>query len=440
MNSHVPLAARVRPTSLDEVIGQDAALAPSSVIRRIIDASSPAVSLILYAPPASGKTTIARIMANTSGMNFVELSATSAKVAEVRSVIETAQHRLDKDNTPTIVFIDEIHRFSKSQQDVLLPAVESGTVRLVGATTENPSFSVNSALLSRSVLVTLRQLDDNDIHAILIRALTHPDGLPDCVLGTDITDDVLRAIALTASGDARQALTLLETLNAARGDEPLTIDLVRMIAPQALQRYDRNGDQHYDEISAFIKSMRGSDPHATLYWLARMIAGGEDPRFIARRIVIHAAEDVGLADPTVLPLAVAAQQCVALIGWPEARIPLAEAALAVATAPKSNAVYTSIDKALALVHETGSLPVPLHLADAHHANAGQLHGKGVGYKYPHDFPHHVVEQQYLPDALINDPRAHLLHLSDEGIGHESVIAHRLEAISRITNRTTQSPT
>lgn len=431
MDTHTPLAARIRPMSFDEVIGQDEALAPGSVIRRIIDINSPAISLILYAPPASGKTTIARIMANTSGMNFIELSATSAKVAEVRSVIETARSHLDNDDTPTIVFIDEIHRFSKTQQDVLLPAVESGTVRLVGATTENPSFSVNSALLSRSVLVTLRSLDDEDIHAILQRALTHPHGLPDCVLGTDITDDVLRAIALTASGDARQALTLLETLNAARGDKPLTIDLVRTIAPQALQRYDRDGDCHYDEVSAFIKSMRGSDPDATLYWLARMIAGGEDPRFLARRIVIHAAEDVGLADPTVLPLAVAAQQCVALIGWPEARIPLAEAALAVATAPKSNTVYTAIDKALALVRETGSLPVPTHLADAHYASAKRMYGKGVGYKYPHDFPYHIVKQQYLPDSLVDDPKASLLRLSDEKIGYENVIAHRLEAIDRL---------
>ena len=427
-----PLAVRVRPTLIDDVIGQDAALGEGSIIRHMLDTSAPPVSVIMYAPPASGKTTIARIMAATAGIHFVELSATSAKVSDVRKVLTDAQHHLDADGTPTIVFIDEIHRFSKSQQDVLLPGVEHGVIRLVGATTENPSFSVNSALLSRCVVVALSTLTDEDIYKILQRALHHPDGLNHDPQDTSIPDDVLRTIAMNVSGDARQALTLLESLDAVRGDAPATIDMLTSLAPRAIQRYDRDGDQHYNIVSAFIKSMRGSDPDATLYWLARLIEGGEDPRFIARRIVIHAAEDVGLADPSVLPLAVAAQQCVALIGMPEARIPLAEAALAVATAPKSNATYQAIDRAIELVRATGSLPVPKHLADAHYQDATKLYGNGVGYKYPHDYPHHVVAQTYLPDDLIGQSDAKVFRLDGAGIGHEEVIARRLQAIDSLT--------
>lgn len=309
-------------------------------------------------------------------------------------------------------------------------------IRLVGATTENPSFSVNSALLSRCVVVALSTLTDEDIYKILQRALHHPDGLNHDPQDTSIPDDVLRTIAMNASGDARQALTLLESLDAVRGDAPATIDMLTSLAPRAIQRYDRDGDQHYNIVSAFIKSMRGSDPDATLYWLARLIEGGEDPRFIARRIVIHAAEDVGLADPSVLPLAVAAQQCVALIGLPEARIPLAEAALAVATAPKSNATYQAIDRAIKLVRTTGSLPVPRHLADAHYQDAEKLYGNGVGYKYPHDYPHHIVAQTYLPDDLIDHPDASIFRLNpaDTGIGHENTIAKRLRAIQEITDQ------
>lgn len=430
-----PLPVRVRPTTLDEVIGQDAAVGEGSIIRHMLDASAPPMSIIMYAPPASGKTTIARIMAHTAGIRFVELSATSAKVADVRQTLADAQKHLHDDSVPTIVFIDEIHRFSKSQQDVLLPGVEQGVIRLVGATTENPSFSVNSALLSRCVIVSLSTLTEDDIYAILQRAISHPDGLPHCTPGVDIPDDVLHVIALNASGDARQALTLLEALDTARGDKPATLDMLTSLAPHAIQRYDRDGDQHYNIVSAFIKSMRGSDPDATLYWLARLIEGGEDPRFIARRIVIHAAEDVGLADPSVLPLAVAAQQCVALIGMPEARIPLAEAALAVATAPKSNATYLAIDRAIDLVRHTGSLPVPKHLADAHYKGADTLYGNGVGYKYPHDYPYHVVEQTYLPDDLLDHPDAHVFQLDGSGIGHEQIIAKRLQAIDNLINAT-----
>lgn len=430
-----PLPVRVRPTTLDDVIGQDAAVGEGSIIRHMLDASAPPMSVIMYAPPASGKTTIARIMAHTAGIRFVELSATSAKVADVRQTLADAQKHLHDDSVPTIVFIDEIHRFSKSQQDVLLPGVEQGVIRLVGATTENPSFSVNSALLSRCVIVSLSTLTEDDIYAILRRAISHPDGLPRCTPGVDIPDDVLRVIAMNASGDARQALTLLEALDTARGDKPATLDMLTSLAPHAIQRYDRDGDQHYNIISAFIKSMRGSDPDATLYWLARLIEGGEDPRFIARRIVIHAAEDVGLADPSVLPLTVAAQQCVALIGMPEARIPLAEAALAVATAPKSNATYVAIDRAIELVRTTGSLPVPRHLADTHYKGADTLYGNGVGYKYPHDYPYHVVEQTYLPDDLLDHPDAHVFQLDGSGIGHEQVIAKRLQAIDNLINAT-----
>lgn len=405
-----PLPVRVRPTTLDEVIGQDAAVGEGSIIRHMLDASAPPMSVIMYAPPASGKTTIARIMAHTAGIRFVELSATSAKVADVRQTLADAQKHLHDDSVPTIVFIDEIHRFSKSQQDVLLPGVEQGVIRLVGATTENPSFSVNSALLSRCVIVSLSTLTEGDIYAILQRAISHPDGLPRCTPGVDIPDDVLHVIALNASGDARQALTLLEALDTARGDKPATLDMLTSLAPHAIQRYDRDGDQHYNIVSAFIKAMRGSDPDATLYWLARLIEGGEDPRFIARRIVIHAAEDVGLADPSVLPLAVA-------------------------TAPKSNATYAAIDRAIDLVRTTGSLPVPKHLADAHYKGADTLYGNGVGYKYPHDYPYHVVEQTYLPDDLLDHPDAHVFQLDGSGIGHEQIIAKRLQAIDNLINAT-----
>lgn len=426
--THVPLAVRIRPTALTDIIGQDHILGPGSVLHRLTDAKAPAVSIILYAPPASGKTSIAHALSATSGINYVELSATRAKVSDVREVIDTAEKHLAETDTPTMVFIDEIHRFTKAQQDVLLPAVEAGTLRLIGATTENPSFSVNSALLSRSVLVTLNQLSTDDIVAILKRALEHPDGLPHLKLGTDISEEVLLAIAMNSSGDARQALTLLETLDAARGDQPLDIEMVRQLTPHALQRYDRDGDQHYDEISAFIKAMRGSDPDATLYWLARMIEGGEDPRYIARRIAIHASEDVGIADNSVLSTAVAAQQAVALIGMPEARLTLAHAALAVALAPKSNVAYASINRAQEIVKATGSLPVPTHLRDSHYQGAKKLHQHGVGYLYPHDYPYKVIKQQYLPDSLLNTNNAEIFVIDEPSVAQESVISQNLEAI------------
>lgn len=413
-----PLAVRVRPTTLDEIIGQDEALAPGGPVRRLLDPRAASVSIILYAPPATGKTSVARCVASQSQTEFIELSATSAKVADVRKVIDHSAALLEETGTPAIVFIDEIHRFTKAQQDILLPAVETGTIRLIGATTENPSFQVNGALLSRSVVVQLKQLTDDDVVAVLERAMSHPDGIT-----TDITPDAVRAIATASSGDARQALTLLETLDAMRGTDTITPELMRALMPSAVQRYDRDGDMHYDEISAFIKSMRGSDPDATLYWLARMLEGGEDPRFIARRLMIHAAEDVGIADPTVLPVAVAAAETVDRIGLPECRITLAEAALAIATAPKSNSACAGIDAAIDLVRSTGTLPVPRHLMDSHYGTAQRLYDHGVGYKYPHDYPMAAVEQQYMPEDLVG---AHVWHPT--GGGEEQAAVARQEAI------------
>lgn len=420
-----PLAARMRPSTLDEIVGQDHLLRPGSALRRLAETDT-TNSVVLWGPPGTGKTTIASVIAGSTKQTFDELSATAAGVKEVRSALTAAEKRLAADGTGTVLFVDEVHRFTKAQQDVLLPAVEDRTVTLVAATTENPSFSMNSALLSRSLLLTLRPLTDADIIGLITRALLDPRGLDNRV---SIEPKAAAALADLSGGDARRALTYLEEAAAsadAQGLSEITVDVVSAAVDRAVSRYDRQGDQHYDVISAFIKSMRGSDPQATLHWLARMIEAGEDPRFIARRIVVHASEDVGLADPTVLPIAVAAAQAVQLIGMPEARINLAQAALAVATAPKSPAVM-GIDDAISDVRAGRTGEVPMHLRDAHYPGAKAL-GHGAGYRFPHDFPHGIVGQQYLPDEALG---AQYFRPTDNGF--ERAITTRLVAIQQEIN-------
>ena len=404
-----PLAVRMRPRTLEEVAGQSHLLEPGAPLRRLVEPVStdaqrtvPA-SVVLWGPPGTGKTTLAYLIASSSGRRFVELSAVTAGVKDVRAVIDEARRRLATGGAETVLFIDEVHRFTKTQQDALLPSVENRWVTLVAATTENPSFSVISPLLSRSLLATLRPLSVDDVRALVRRAVTDERGLAGAVvLEADAEEHLLRL----AGGDARKALTILEAAagavpSAPTADAPVLIDLasVERAVDVAAVRYDRDGDAHYDTISAFIKSMRGSDVDAALHYLARMVAAGEDPRFIARRIVIAAAEDVGLADPSALQTAVAAADAVALIGMPEARIILAEAVVHVATAPKSNAAYLGIDRALADVRAGRIGIVPAHLRDAHYSGADGL-GHGAGYVYAHDEPHAVAAQQYLPDELV----------------------------------------
>ncbi|PRI12287.1 replication-associated recombination protein A [Leucobacter massiliensis] len=427
----------MRPRSLDEVVGQQHLLGPGSPLRTLAaggDGAGGAVSVILWGPPGTGKTTLAQAIAHSSGRRFVELSAITAGIKDVRTVMERALDDRDLYDIATVLFLDEIHRFTKAQQDALLPGVENGWVTLVAATTENPSFSVISPLLSRSLLLTLEPLQDGDLRTLLARAVEDPRGLGGAVA---VEDEALDALVQLASGDARRALTGLEAaassaiaLGAAEeegGAAPaVTPDIVSAAVDRALLRYDRNGDQHYDVISAFIKSMRGSDPDAAIHYLARMIEAGEDPRFIARRLMVHAAEDVGMADPHALSVAVAAAEATQLIGLPEARIPLAEATIYIATAPKSNAVISAIDAAIADVKAGRFGQVPLHLRDAHYPGAKRM-GHGKGYRYPHSDPRGVSPQQYLPDELRDrvyyQPTAH---------GNEREVSERLEKIRRIT--------
>ena len=391
-----PLAARMRPRKLSEFAGQGHILGPGQLLRRAIEADR-IQSLIFYGPPGTGKTSLAQIIALQTQNKFERLSGVESNVAEMRRVLGTAANRLDNTGQPTILFVDEIHRFNKAQQDVLLPDVEGGVVRLIGATTHNPFFFVNSPLVSRSQIFELRPLGEEDLASLMRRALEDSErGLG--YLKLEVEENALRHIAKLSDGDARKALNSLEIAALTTPPEPngvIRIDL--SVAEQSIQKkavvYD-DEDAHYDTISAFIKSMRGSDPDATLYWLAKMIHAGEDPRFIARRIVIHAAEDVGLADPMALVLANAAFQAAEFIGWPEARIPLAEAALYIATANKSNSTILAIDAALEDVKSGRTLPVPEHLRDAHYQGAKRL-GHGVGYQYAHDFPGNFVAQDYL---------------------------------------------
>lgn len=394
VGASAPLAARMRPRSLDEVAGQEHLLGEGKPLRRLIEGSG-AASVVLYGPPGTGKTTIASLIAKAMGQNFVALSALSSGVKEVRAVIDEARRDLVR-GEKTVLFIDEVHRFSKTQQDALLAAVENRTVLLVAATTENPSFSVVAPLLSRSLLLKLESLDEAGLRAVIDRAMADERGFNGAL---QLDDDARDQLVLLAGGDARRALTYLET--AAEAVEPggtITLSTVRDNVNRAVVRYDRDGDQHYDVVSAFIKSIRGSDVDAALHYLARMIGAGEDPRFIARRLVIHASEDIGMADPTALQTATAAANAVQFIGMPEARLALAQATIHLATAPKSPGVVKAIDRAQADVRAGRVPPVPAHLRDGHYEGAKKI-GSAVGYVYPHDDPKGVVTQQYMPDGL-----------------------------------------
>ena len=426
--SHAPLAVRMRPRSLAEVVGQDHVLGPGTPLQRLIDGRGDS-SVILFGPPGTGKTTIASLISAASGRHFVALSALNSGVKEVRAVIENARRRL-LHGERTVLFIDEVHRFSKTQQDALLAAVENRTVLLVAATTENPSFSVVSPLLSRSLLVQLKSLDEEGIKSVLRRAIADERGLAGQV---QIADDALDQLAAVSGGDARRSLTYLEAVaedvlqqNEA-GDEAPTITVadVTRSTNKAVARYDRDGDQHYDVVSAFIKSIRGSDPDAALHYLARMIVAGEDPRFICRRVVISAAEDVGMADPNALTVAVSAHQAVERIGMPEGRIPLAEAVVYLATAPKSPASYKALDAAIADVKAGRAGQVPLHLRDAHYPGAKGL-GHGEGYLYSHDWPYGVSPQEYLPETLTGTT-----YYRPTANGAEARMAERLASLERL---------
>lgn len=395
-----PLAYRMRPRTLDQVVGQDHLLAPSAPLRQLIDKDQ-LHSLILFGPPGTGKTTIAQIIARMTKAHFESILAVTAGVNDIRKIAADAAQKLKYYQQKTILFVDEIHRFNKSQQDVLLPFVEDGTVLLIGATTENPLFELNNALLSRLKLYILEPLQESDLSRLIQQALQDKEhGLG--LYKVSITPTGISAIASFCKGDARMALNIIETAanTFMHKDKPLIIDLelLEKILARPLIKYDRRGDAHYDSISAFIKSIRGSDPDAAVFWLAVMLEGGEDPMFIARRLLVHAAEDIGLADPEALKLAAAAAQAVQLIGMPEARIPLAQASIYLATAPKSNSSLTAIEKALATVRQSKQIKVPLAIADSSHPQAKKLMQKGVDYKYPHNYGGYV-SQQYLPEDM-----------------------------------------
>ena len=420
--ANAPLAARMRPRTLDEFIGQEHLVGAESVLRRAIE-SDRVPSVILWGPPGSGKTTLAHVIAGLTSGYFESISAVGAGVAQLRKAVADARERLGLHNQRTILFIDEIHRFNKAQQDVILPHVENGAVTLIGATTENPSFEVIAPLLSRSRVFTLRQLTGEQVRRLVKRAASTPGrGLGH--LRLHLHPDALEFLVNMSNGDARIALNTLEfAAHAARPDSDDVLQVTLQIVEDALQRramlYDKAGDQHYDVISAFIKSVRGSHPDGSLYWLARMIEAGEDPLFIARRLVILAAEDIGLADPAALSIAVAAQQAVHFIGMPEGRIPLAEATVYLATCPKSNSAYAALDRAIADVRHTLNSPVPLHLRNAV-TDLMQREGYGKGYKYAHDYTDHYVEQEFLPPSLKGRRYYH-----PSGQGAEEEIERRL---------------
>ena len=395
-----PLASRLRPTKLEEVVGQQHIIGKDKLLYRAIKADK-LQSVIFYGPPGTGKTTLAKVIAKTTSAEFMQINATSAGKKDMEAVIEKAKQLQGMYGKRTILFIDEIHRFNKGQQDYLLPFVEDGTVTLIGATTENPYFEVNGALISRSIIFELKPLDKEDIKTLLHRALEDMEkGMGAYRAVAD--EDALEFLADVSNGDARSALNAIElgiltTERSADGFIHITLDVASECIQKRVIKYDKNGDSHYDNISAFIKSMRGSDPDAAVYYLAKMLYAGEDVTFIARRIMICASEDVGNADPNALTVAVSAAQAVERLGMPEARIVLAQAVTYVASAPKSNAAYLAVDKALSVVRESRTAPVPTYLCDAHYKGAAKL-GRGLGYKYAHDYPNHYVEQQYLPDA------------------------------------------
>ena len=440
-NTHTsaPLAVRMRPRTLDELVGQQHLLADGAPLRRLVEGDQP-MSLLLWGPPGTGKTTIAAIVSGQTNRHFVEVSAVAAGIKEVRAAIDAARTRLARSGQETVLFVDEVHRFTKAQQDALLPGVENRWVTLVAATTENPFFSVISPLLSRSLLLTLEPLTDDDVRGVIERALLDERGLAGAAT---LDQDALDHLVRLAGGDARRALTYLEAAaggvvpstssGASSTDEDLstddrpTIDLAmtERAVDRAAVRYDRQGDQHYDVISAFIKSIRGSDADAALHYLARMVEAGEDPRFIARRLVILASEDVGMADPTALPTAVAAAQAVQLIGMPEARLNLAQAVIHLALAPKSNAVTTAIDAASADVRSGRIGAVPGHLRDAHYAGSKKI-GHGKGYQYSHDAPFGIAEQQYAPDEVLDAE-----YYRPTSLGAEAGLRERWERVRRL---------
>ena len=404
MKDESPLASRLRPTTLDEVVGQQHIVGKDKLLYRAIKADKLS-SIIFYGPPGTGKTTLAKVIANTTSAEFMQINATSAGKKDMEEVVAAAKNNQGMYGKKTILFIDEIHRFNKGQQDYLLPFVEDGTIILIGAPTENPYFEVNPALLSRSVIFELKKLSTEDIRTLLLRAVNDTEkGMGS--YHAQVDDDALEFLADMANGDARAALTAIELgiLTTDRSEDGIihiTLDVASECIQKRVINYDKTGDNHYDTISAFIKSMRGSDPDAAVYYLARMLYAGEDVKFIARRIMILASEDIGNADPQALQVAVAAAQAVERLGMPEARIVLAQAVTYMASAPKSNSAINAIDKAMRVVQETKTPPVPVHLQDAHYKSAGKL-GHGKGYKYAHDYKNHYVKQQYLPDGLTGE--------------------------------------
>ena len=425
MKKESPLAARLRPRTLDEVVGQQHIIGKNTLLYRAISADKIS-SIIFYGPPGTGKTTLAKVIAGTTSSEFTQINATVAGKKDMEAVVEKAKEDMGMFGKRTILFIDEIHRFNKGQQDYLLPFVEDGTLILVGATTENPYFEVNSALISRSIVFELKPLGPEDIKILIMRAVEDKEkgmGAYDAL----IEEDALQFLADLSDGDARKALNAVELgiLTTERGDDGkihLTLEVAKECIQKRNMRYDKNGDNHYDVISAFIKSMRGSDPDAAVYYLARMLESGEDIKFIARRIMICASEDVGMADPNALTVAVSASLAVERIGLPEARILLAQAAIYVATAPKSNASYLAVGAAQEEVRRSGNLPVPPHLQDSSYKGAKKL-GRGLGYQYAHDFPNHYVEQQYLPYELTGRE-----FFKPDGNGYETKIKEHMKRL------------
>jgi putative ATPase len=425
-----PLAARMRPTTIEEVVGQEHIIAPGRLLYRAIKADK-LRSVIFYGPPGTGKTTLAKVIANTTSANFEQINATVAGKKDMEDVVSKARDNLGMFGKKTILFIDEIHRFNKGQQDYLLPFVEDGTLILIGATTENPYFEVNGALLSRSQIFELKPLSKDAVKTLIMRAVTDKEkGMGS--MKAEITDEALEFLADSAGGDARSALNAVELgiLTTERSEDGLihlTLDVAQECIQKRAIRYDKSGDNHYDTISAFIKSMRGSDPDAAVYWLARMLYAGEDIKFIARRMIICASEDVGNADPQALVVATAAAQAVERIGMPESQLILSEAAIYIASAPKSNACTNAIFAAMNAVKADPTPPVPVHLQDAHYRGSAKL-GHGVGYKYAHDYPEHYVKQQYLPDKVQGQ-----VFYSPTDLGYENTFKTRLEHLKKREN-------